>query len=134
MQAKHTQFNHTTTEAQLRQSTEQRNQVLWIEDFSTKRLLFVNAIFQKMWGYDANLLFSSPPRFLDALLPEYRAAFKDHLAKQRRGEIATFEYRITRADGLVRKVRDHAFPLLNSSGEIYRTVGIAEDITESKEA
>jgi PAS domain S-box-containing protein len=43
------------------------------------------------------------------------------------------EYRITRPDGESRWVYDRAVPVRNDAGEIYRTVGIASDITERKE-
>ncbi len=40
------------------------------------------------------------------------------------------EYRILRPDGSVRWIHDKAFPVKNARGEVYRVVGVAEDITE----
>jgi signal transduction histidine kinase/ActR/RegA family two-component response regulator len=42
------------------------------------------------------------------------------------------EYRIIRTDGAVRWIHDRAFPVKNANGEVYRIVGVAEDITERK--
>jgi PAS domain S-box-containing protein len=44
------------------------------------------------------------------------------------------EYRIVRPDGEIRWIRDRAFPIRNQAGEVYRIVGIAEDISEGKQA
>ncbi|HEY9710693.1 MAG TPA: ATP-binding protein, partial [Oculatellaceae cyanobacterium] len=37
-------------------------------------------------------------------------------------------------DGTIRWVRDRGFPVMDESGEVYRITGIAEDITERKQA
>ncbi len=39
-------------------------------------------------------------------------------------------YRIVRPDGTIRWIQDRAFPVLNEANEVYRIVGIGEDITE----
>src|SRR5439155_11150933 len=44
------------------------------------------------------------------------------------------EYRIIRADGNVRWIKDRAFPVPDDFGMIYRIAGIAEDITDRKVA
>jgi PAS domain S-box-containing protein len=44
------------------------------------------------------------------------------------------EYRIVRPDGEVRWVRDRAFPVANAAGEVYRVAGVADDVTERKQA
>jgi signal transduction histidine kinase len=44
------------------------------------------------------------------------------------------EYRIVRRDGVIRWVRDRAFPIRNETGTVYRIAGVAADITERKEA
>ena len=44
------------------------------------------------------------------------------------------EYRVVHPDGAVRWLRDRAYPLLNERGEVYRVLGVAEDVTARKEA
>jgi hypothetical protein len=44
------------------------------------------------------------------------------------------EYRIVRPDGRVRWIRERTFPVRNDDGEIYRIAGVAEDVTDRKEA
>jgi PAS domain S-box-containing protein len=43
-------------------------------------------------------------------------------------------YRIIRPDDSIRWIEDRAFPIYDASGNIYRIVGIADDITKRKEA
>jgi PAS domain S-box-containing protein len=44
------------------------------------------------------------------------------------------EYRVVRPDGSIRWIRDRAFPSEDETGRFYRVAGIAEDITERKQA
>jgi PAS domain S-box-containing protein len=44
------------------------------------------------------------------------------------------EYRVIRPDGSMRWIRDRGFPIQDESGHVYRVAGIAEDITERKQA
>lgn len=44
------------------------------------------------------------------------------------------EYRIVRPDGEIRWIRDRSFPIQNETGQVYRVVGIAEDISDRKQA
>ena len=43
-------------------------------------------------------------------------------------------YRIVCSGGLTRWIRDRGFPVLGESGQIIRVVGLAEDITQTKES
>lgn len=130
----HVPFSGEQAEARLRQNAEQFHRVLWIEDFATRHLLYVSPTYEKIWGINAQELFNAPLQFLDTLLPEDRPEFQKHLSKQRRGEFSEMEYCILRPDGAVRRIRDWAFPLYNAAGEIYRTAGVAEDVTANNGA
>jgi PAS domain S-box-containing protein len=44
------------------------------------------------------------------------------------------EYRVVRPDGSIRWIRDRGFPIRDEAGRCYRLAGIAEDITERKQA
>ena len=46
-----------------------------------------------------------------------------------RGEVVVHEYRIVRADGRVRWIRDTAFPIRSKDGRLQRVGGIAQDTT-----
>ena len=79
-------------------------------------------------------LHDNPSSFMETILPEDRPSLSGHLEKQRQGSFSEMEYRIRRPDGTVRWIRDHSFPIRHTSGKVYRTAGMAEDITERKYA
>ena len=74
---------------------------------------------------DYGWLDSVHPDERDRVVNAWRAAVK-------REDAYDIEYRIVRADGEIRWIRDKAFPIRNASGEIYRVVGVAQDITVNK--
>jgi two-component system cell cycle sensor histidine kinase/response regulator CckA len=47
-----------------------------------------------------------------------------------KGDAVSRNFRVTRPDGTVRWVRARAFPVYNPTRELYRVVGLVEDITE----
>ena len=51
-----------------------------------------------------------------------------------RGELWVREYRVVRPDGSVRWIRGRVFPIKDQAGRLWRIAGLAEDITERKEA
>ncbi len=122
------------SEERLRQIAENIDEVLWIEARDQRGLLYVSPSYEKVWGRTCASLYEQPGSFLESVLPEDRELFKAHLQKQRHGEFSEMEYRIVRPDGAVRWVWDRSFPIQNSKGAIYRTAGMAEDITERMHA
>jgi len=122
------------SQEQFQQIAENINEVLWLESLDDKRLLYVSPVFDKIWGFSHQKLFQQPLALLEAVHPEDRDRFKAHLGKQRRGEIAETEYRIVQPDNSMRWIWDRGFPIRNGDGHIYRTVGLAQDITERKQA
>ena len=54
--------------------------------------------------------------------------------RQMQGESLASEYRIRTPGGQVKWIRDRAFPVRDQAGKIIRVVGVAEDITERKQA
>ncbi len=120
------------SEERLRQIAENIDEVLWIESREPYGLLYVSPNYEKVWGRSRESLFAHPETFMDSVFDEDRERFKAHLQKQRRGEYSEIEYRIVRPEGDERWVWDRSFPIHDSAGQIYRTAGMAEDITLRK--
>ena len=47
-----------------------------------------------------------------------------------KGEAISRNFRVVRPDGTIRWVRARAFPVYNANHELYREVGLVEDITD----
>jgi PAS domain S-box-containing protein len=79
-------------------------------------------------------LYDDPLAFMDAIVPEDRATVLAVMEIQRRGKPSVVQYRIVRPDGSRRWILSHSYPVFDDHGRHHRTVGIAADITERKEA
>lgn len=135
-----TRIAHRKAEAALRESEEQFGQlahnipqVFWITDVAHKRTLFVSAAAEKLIGRPLEEIRDNP-RFLVRAV--HRQDRKRVHAARKMALVDGYDvtYRIVRADGGVRWVRDRAFPVRDSEGKVYRVAGIAEDITERRRA
>ncbi|MEG4213827.1 PAS domain S-box protein [Microcoleus sp. Pol14C6] len=126
------------SEERFRQLAENIHEVFWIREPNQKQLLYVSPACEKIWNLSCQSLQSEPEAFWDAIHPEDLDRVKAAFAKQVRGDYDE-EYRVVRShtgatptEGSVCWVRDRAFPVRSQTGEIYRIVGIAEDITQRK--
>ena len=119
------------SEERFRQLAENIHEVFWIREPNQKQLVYVSPACEKIWNLSCQSLHSEPEAFWDAIHPEDLDRVKAAFEKQGRGDYDE-EYRVVRSDGSVCWVRDRAFPVRSKTGEIYRIVGIAEDITQRK--
>jgi PAS domain S-box-containing protein len=119
------------SEERFRLLAENIHEVFWIREPNQKHLVYVSPACEKIWNLSCQSLHSEPEAFWDAIHPEDVDRIKVAFEKQVRGDYDE-EYRVVRSDGSVCWVRDRAFPVRSKTGEIYRIVGIAEDITQRK--
>ena len=117
------------------QMSETVDDVFWAIPVDRGHFLYVSPAFESMWGIKCQKLYDDPGLFSDAIHPDDRAGWLNALdnAVRESGSMEAI-YRVTRPDGSQRWVRDNAFPVHDASGNVYRLVGVAEDITEKKQA
>jgi two-component system, cell cycle sensor histidine kinase and response regulator CckA len=101
-------------------------------DLGSRRSRF-DGSYDQMLGVSLEELNADPDRFLEMVFPEDlpRCLAANHamLAGQ---AVRDLEYRVTRPSGEVRWLRSRARPVLSAEGRIARSVGVTEDITESR--
>src|SRR5262245_57276721 len=85
-------------------------------------------------GTDTANLSQQEGTVVAAVHPEDRARVVRMLQERGAGLHQMEEYRLTRPDGAVRWIQDRSFPIRDSTGQVYRVAGIAQDITEQKQA
>ena len=120
-------------EEQFRQVVENISEVLWLTDWRERKLLYVSPSYETVYGRSRQSLFEDRRSWIKAIHPEDRARVDRVFAeKGERGEYTEEEYRIVRPDGDVRWVRGRSFAIRDASGQVYRWVGVAEDITVRK--
>jgi PAS domain S-box-containing protein len=125
------------TEAALRESEERFRQlaetitkVFWILDPMAGKILYVSPAYQRIWGRSGESLLANPRSWLEAIYTEDQARVKALVFDQPITRPYDHTYRITQPGGALRWIRDRGYPVRNAAGQIYRVVGIAEDITE----
>jgi PAS domain S-box-containing protein len=122
------------SERRFRQLAENIDQVFWVYDLKEARVVYANPAYETVWGERLENLYKDERAFFAILHPEDRERMTDALRRQRAGARTEAEYRIVRRDGTVRWIRDRGFPVRDERGEVFRIVGIAEDVTESRAA
>lgn len=116
------------------QLAENIREVFWMTDPEKSRMIYISPAYEGIWGRTCESLYASPRSWLDTIHPDDRdRVLQAALTKQISGAYDE-EYRIVRPDGSTRWIWDRAFPIRDVSGHVYRITGIAEDITERKQA
>ena len=122
------------SEERFRQLAHHIQEVFWMSNTDKSQIIYVSPAYESVWGQSCSSLYASPRNWTDAIHPEDRPRVTENIfAKQSAGEYDEI-YRIIRPDGSIRWIQDRAFPIRDASGDIYRIVGIADDITKRKQA
>lgn len=125
------------SEERFRLIAENIKEVFWIVSPDYQKLEYVSPTYDEIWGYDRENLYQHPRDWLNAVVVEDRNRFIEYLKKIKKAlplKIIFPEFRIVRPDHTQRWISSRGFPVFNTQGELYRVVGISEDITEQKRA
>lgn len=115
-----------------RQFAENIQSVFWMTNVQKKKMIYISPAYEQIWGRSCEELYKNPLSFLDAIHPEDKPKILAAINRQAEGNYHEI-YRVIKPNGEIRWVKDRAFPVKNDLGEVYRMVGIVEDITEMKE-
>ena len=122
------------SEERFRQLANHIQEVFWISNADKGEMIYVSPAYEEIWGQPCSSLYASPRSWIEAIHPDDRKRVSENaLTKQIAGKYDEI-YRVIRPDGSIRWVQDRAFPIRNAAGNIYRIVGIADDITKRKQA
>jgi PAS domain S-box-containing protein len=122
------------SEEKFRQLAENIEQVFLIHDAATREVLYVSPAFEAIWGIPREQLYANPHIWLDSLHPDDRPRMLQAAESLAFEALRETEYRIQPRDGHLRWIRSRSFPILDEAGQIYRIAGLAEDITDRKQA
>jgi PAS domain S-box-containing protein len=117
-----------------RQMADNIQEVYWMLDAATKRIISVNPAYETITGRSLETLRDNPVSYQELFHPEDRVRVLTRLEEA--GETGQFdeEFRIVRPDQAVRWVSVHGFPVRDAAGVVRRLVGTAQDITARKSA
>jgi PAS domain S-box-containing protein len=117
------------SEARFRQLAENIESVFWVLEPASQRFTYVSPAYERIWQRPLGGILANAAVWRHSLHPRDMHRM---VAKQAAGGSYDEEYRIVWPDGTMRWIRDRAFALRNEQDEVYRLVGIAEDITSLK--
>lgn len=121
------------SEERFRQFAEHSTNVLWIFDAEANRLEYLSPACEQVWGESRDVLMQDWSRWTARLHPDDREHVLDVFEGVLGGDTTTCEYRIVRADGSVRWIRDTLFAIRDEHGRVRRAAGLAQNITRGGE-
>ncbi|MDX8386050.1 MAG: EAL domain-containing protein [Gallionella sp.] len=122
----------TESEMKFRQLSENIQEVFWVTDVTKGEMQYVSPAYEQVWGRTLKSLYDTPQNWLEAIHSEDRQRIIEAATTKQAAGLYDEEYRIVRPDGEIRWIWDRAFPVRDNEGNVYRIVGIAEDISERK--
>ena len=134
---------HTLTQAHdaLRESEERFRQlvghiepIFWMSTADNKQVLYLSPGFERICGVPVDTVYANPTAWFTLVHPADRDLVRAVALANPVTQDYELTYRIIRPDGAERWILDRAFPVRDASGVPYRIAGIAEDITERRQA
>ncbi|MFH1742585.1 MAG: PAS domain-containing protein, partial [bacterium] len=122
------------SELRLWQLVENIRGVFWMESADGSEVLYVSPTYEEIWGLTRQSLYEDPQTRLDAIHPEDRERVMEAFARLRKEGKYREEFRIVRSDGSTQWILDRGAVIRNEAGDIQHVIGIAEEITERKQA
>jgi PAS domain S-box-containing protein len=124
------------SDERFRQLAENISAIFWVWTAvpGNARCLYVSPAYETIWGRSCESLYALPQSWREALHPNDKEWVLAEIADLDLEKISDWTYRIVRPDQSTRWIRDRIFPVRDRHGGVVRFAGIAEDITESKEA
>ncbi len=123
------------SEERFREIADNIREVFWLFDWKIQKVEFVSRAYEQIWSRPVEDLYENYEEWATSIYPDdlaYAQKSFERIVQTGGGE--TREYRIVRPDGEVRWVSDRGFAITDKNGDVIRIAGIAEDITERRQA
>ena len=118
-----------------REIVDSMGEAIWLFDWDRQKVAYVNPAYEVIWGRSAKALCNRYEEWSESIHPDDLAFAKASFMRiVETGGGEKREYRIVRPDGSVRWVSDRGYAIRDRQGRIARLAGIAEDITDRKQA
>lgn len=120
------------SEHRFQQMAENIQEVFWMIDAKTRRVLYVNSAFEAITGLPGETVIQSPESLTEILHPEDRTRILSHVDEALQSGDFDEEFRTVKPDGAVRWVWVRASPVNDGFGIFQWFVGSAQDVTGRK--
>ncbi|MFM2052264.1 MAG: hypothetical protein RL456_301 [Pseudomonadota bacterium] len=120
------------SETRFRQLADTLDDVVWLADGRTRRLLYISPAVERVWGFRIPELLDDPERWIEAVHPDDRVRLLATLHADTGTGTTEADFRLRRADGELRDVRLRSYAARDEQGRTVRRAGVAQDITEQR--
>ena len=115
--------------------TENSKIVFWAVEIAGSRVLHVSPNYEEIYGRSCASLSATPDSWHEAVHPEDAERIREEAWRPiEPHSFREIQYRILRPDGSIRWIVDRAYPVLDAQGNMILAFGLAEDVTERKQA
>ena len=116
----------------LTQVVQNIEQVLWLREINSERIIYVSPTFETVWGRSCESLYADPEILIESVHPEDRVQVMAPRFLSGYKPV-NLTYRIIRPDGSQRWIFARTFLLQSGTGEPGLLFCIAQDITDQKQ-
>jgi len=116
----------------LEQMADNIQEIFWLLDASSKKVLQVNRAYETITGRSIETLSQNPTSYAEMIHTDDRVRVFAKLEEATRSGHLNEEFRIVRPDGEVRWVWIHGFPVRGPNGAIHRLAGTVQDVSTRK--
>lgn len=129
---KQQEANLRESEERFREIAENINEVFWVTNHNGSEILYVSPAYEAIWGRTCASLREHPLQWMEAVHLDDRERVHQAFVSMQVSGTYNEIYRITQPNGAIRWIHDRGSLLRNAAGEVYRIVGVAEDITQHR--
>jgi two-component system, cell cycle sensor histidine kinase and response regulator CckA len=125
------------SETKFRELSESITEVFWIGSTDYRHVHYISPAYEVLWGRPASELLQDGLAWVKSILDEDRESILSTIPDDGfdwSSELRFPDYRIRRPDGSIRWISARAHPIRMPDGSVSAIAGIAEDITERKQA
>ena len=123
-----------TTDTDIKESlaglSEDSNEVFFIRDIHSNKIIYVSPSYETVWGLSCRSLYESPRSFMTVVHADDRERVAGLWKREPPYVDVVATFRIVREDDSIRWIRSESFPIWNSDGSVTRFGGYTVDITE----
>jgi two-component system cell cycle sensor histidine kinase/response regulator CckA len=118
------------SDERFRQIAENIKEAFIVVELDGFRPLYLSRMWEEIWGRSLEEAYRQPMAWLQAIHPDDAGVIAEARQAIEKGDPIARNFRVVRPDGTIRWVRARAFPVYNANRELYREVGLVEDITD----
>ncbi|MEO7433274.1 MAG: PAS domain S-box protein [Dokdonella sp.] len=120
------------SEKRFKQLAASINDVFFLIDAMTGRMLYVSPAYETIWAATVDTLYAHPDSWMDRVHLDDREATLAGFREGMKHGAFLLEYRIVGRDRAIRWIETRAFPVYDADGAYIRVSGISSDVTVRK--